>query len=117
MILVVDDEPAIARMVKQLLEDAGYLVLATSDPHEAVLLAKENASELRLLVTDVKMPKMNGRDLATVVLAENPEVKCIFISGYTDGLLDGGRHHLIAKPFSHQDLTIKVEEVLHCKSG
>ena len=116
-ILLVEDEPSILRMTRMMLERMGYKVLAAGTPGEAIALAREHAGEIHLLMTDVVMPGMNGRDLARNMLSLYPNLKRLFMSGYTanviahHGVLDEGVQ-FIQKPFSKQDLAIKVREVL-----
>ena len=89
----------------RLLEKYGYTVLAESRPSEAIALAKEYAGEICLLMTDVVMPEMNGRELSNTLWVLRPELKCLFMSGYTanviahHGVLDIGVK-FIPKPFS-----------------
>jgi two-component system, cell cycle sensor histidine kinase and response regulator CckA len=116
-ILLVEDEPAILAVGTKILERQGYTVLAAASPDEAMRLAKEHAGDIHLLITDVVMPKMNGRDLARNLLARYPELKCLFMSGYTanviarHGVLDAGVHFM-QKPFSVRDLSAKVRTAL-----
>ena len=116
-ILLVEDETAILEIVKMMLERQGYHVLAAATPGEAIQLAREHAGEIRLLVTDVVMPEMNGRDLAKSLLTLYPNLKRLFMSGYTadliahHGVLDEGVH-FIQKPFSVPELAAKVRKVL-----
>lgn len=116
-ILLVEDEPTILSMTSAILQRLGYSVIAASTPGEAIDLAGEFTAEIQLLITDVIMPEMNGRDLAHNLLARRPEMKCLFMSGYTaniianQGVLDDGVN-FIQKPFSKRDLAAKVREVL-----
>jgi PAS domain S-box-containing protein len=116
-ILLVEDEPAILQLGKRMLEGVGYTVLTAGLPSEAVRLAGEHASEIQLLITDVVMPGMSGRVLAERLRASRPEMKCLFMSGYTAnaiahrGVLETGVHFL-QKPFSRSELTDKVRETL-----
>ncbi len=116
-ILLVEDEPAILRMATVMLEQQGYTVLAAHSPEEAIRLAREYAGEIQLLMTDVVMPKMNGRDLARNLLSLHPHLRSLFMSGYTadiiapHGVLDEGMC-FIEKPFSLNDLAAKVRETL-----
>ena len=116
-ILLVEDEPEILKGVKRILETLGYRVLAASMPGEAIRLAKAHAGEIHLLITDVVMPEMNGRDLAKNLLSLYPYLKRLFMSGYTadiiahHGVLDEGVH-FIQKPFSTQNLAAKIRQAL-----
>jgi two-component system, cell cycle sensor histidine kinase and response regulator CckA len=117
-VLLVEDEPSILKMTRMMLEREGYKVLAAGTPGEAIRLANEHAGEIHLLMTDVVMPEMNGRDLAKNILSLYPHLKCLFMSGYTanviahHGVLDEGVQ-FIQKPFAKQDLAIKVRGVLN----
>lgn len=116
-ILLVEDEAGLLNLTKLLLEKCGYAVLAASKPSEAIELAKEYAGEISLLLTDVVMPEMNGRELSNTLNLFRPQLKCLFMSGYTanviahHGVLDKGVK-FIAKPFSSQELATKVREAL-----
>jgi len=115
-----EDEPTLLELSTLLLSTQGYRVLAAGSPGEAIRLAGENAGEIHLLMTDVVMPEMNGRDLAKTLLALYPHLKCLFTSGYTanviahHGVLDENVH-FIQKPFSRRDLAAKVRAVLDQK--
>jgi signal transduction histidine kinase len=117
-ILVVEDEPALLEMVKMMLEELGYRVLIANTPGEAINLAEEHSDVIRLIVTDVIMPEMNGRDLTKRLQPLYPGMRILFMSGYTAdvilhrGVLDEGVN-FIQKPFSIQDLAGKVQEVLN----
>jgi CheY-like chemotaxis protein len=116
-ILLVEDELAILALTTKLLERQGYTVLAASEPHEAIRLAQEHTGVIHLLVTDVIMPRMNGRDLAGNLQSRYPGLACLFMSGYSSdvivhqGVLDAGVL-FIQKPFSRQELAAKVREAL-----
>ena len=116
-ILLVEDEPNILRLTARLLEGQGYTVLEAGTPSEAIRLANEYSSEIQLLITDVIMPEMNGRELTKTLLTINPRLRRLFMSGYTadiianHGVLDEGVF-FIQKPFSIQKLSAKVREVL-----
>ncbi|MBU1565125.1 MAG: PAS domain S-box protein [Proteobacteria bacterium] len=117
VILLVEDEPMILNMTTTMLELHGYKVLPAASSGEAIRLAQEHASDLHLLMTDVVMPEMNGRDLARNLLSFCPKLKCLFMSGYSanviahQGVLDEGVH-FIQKPFSLDDLSAKIREIL-----
>jgi PAS domain S-box-containing protein len=116
-VLLVEDESAILNMGRKMLEKLGYLVVTAGTPGEAIRLAEEHAGEIHLLRTDVVMPEMNGRDLARRLLSLYPDLKRLFMSGYTAnviahrGVLEEGVH-FIQKPFSMKDLGFKVREAL-----
>jgi CheY-like chemotaxis protein len=121
-VLLVEDEPAILGLTSQLLAMQGYSVLAAATPSAAIRLAREHSGEINLLLTDVVMPEMNGRDLAINLFSLYPRLKCMFMSGYTADVI--ARHdllgegvHFIQKPFTLQELAAKVREVLdsHCR--
>jgi response regulator RpfG family c-di-GMP phosphodiesterase len=100
-----------------MLETQGYTVLKADHPGVAVRLAREHSGEIHLLMTDVVMPEMNGRDLAKRLLSLHPNMKRLFMSGYTadviatQGVLEEGMH-FIQKPFSMSDMAAKVREVI-----
>ncbi len=116
-ILLVEDEPSILHLGKRMLEKLGYRVIAAATPGEALRLAELNSGGIHLLLTDVIMPEMNGRDLARRLLSYYPDLKRLFMSGYTanviahHGVLDEGVH-FIQKPFSKTELSLKVREAL-----
>jgi PAS domain S-box-containing protein len=116
-ILLVEDEPTILRMTRMMLERKGYSVLMAATPAEAMEKAKSHSDVIDLLMTDVVMPEMNGRDLAGQITALYPDIRLLFMSGYTanviahHGVLDDGVA-FIQKPFSMADMTAKVREVL-----
>lgn len=116
-ILLVEDEPAILEITSMMLGEQGYTVLAATTPGEAIQFAREHVGEINLLMTDVIMPEMNGRDLAKNLLTLYPRMKRLFMSGYTadiiahHGVLDEGAH-FIQKPFSLASMTDKVRLVL-----
>jgi two-component system cell cycle sensor histidine kinase/response regulator CckA len=116
-ILLVEDEPALLRLATRSLESFGYTVLPASRPDDALAMAKSHRGPLHMLVTDVVMPGMNGRTLAERLLADTPKLKCLFMSGYTDGVMgmDGLLDedvHFLQKPFSPKALADKVRQVL-----
>ncbi|HNZ10435.1 MAG TPA: ATP-binding protein [Smithellaceae bacterium] len=117
VILLVEDEPSILEMTSTILENLGYTVLSAVTPGEAIRLAGEHNSPIDLLLTDVVMPGMNGRDLAQNMMHFHPGIKHLFMSGYTadviahQDVLDEGVN-FIQKPFSAKGLAEKVREVL-----
>ncbi len=117
IILLVEDEETILNLSKKMLEILGYVALTAGTPGEALRQAEIHGSQIRLLVTDVVMPEMNGKDLAKLLNERIPGLKCLFSSGYTSniiahhGILEEGVHFL-QKPYSIKDLATKVYEAL-----
>ena len=116
-ILLVEDEPELLKVSEQILKELGYTVLAVDHPEEAIRYAEQHGEKIDLLLTDIIMPKINGRDLATHILDLHPHMHCLFMSGYTadiiahQGVLDEGINFL-QKPFSIQALACKVRTVI-----
>jgi len=116
-VLLVEDDPALLKSSARMVELLGYTVLEANGPAEALRLAQEYAGAIHLLMTDVVMPGMSGRDLHQQIGALRPEIKCLYMSGYTanviahHGVLDPGIHFL-AKPFTRRDLAAKLREAL-----
>ncbi len=119
-VLVVDDEAALLKLSKTILQRLGYTVLTADTPRAAIQLVQEHAGEIHLLITDVVMPEMHGRELARQLTVLRPAMRCIYMSGYTadviahQGVLDRGIH-FIQKPFSMDDLARAVRETLRDK--
>jgi len=116
-ILLVEDDPQLRQLSSSVLSHCGYRVLAAATPEEGIAICEANHHEIRLLVTDVVMPRMNGRQLAERIQKVSPKIRVLYISGYTDnaivhyGVLDPGLWFL-AKPFTLSALVAKVREVL-----
>ena len=116
-ILLVEDEAGLLELNRRMLLGLGYTVLSASTTAEAIRLAHEHADTLDLLLTDVVMPEMNGRDLAQRLTSFIPNLRLVFMSGYTadviahHGVLDQGVHFL-QKPFSKRELGLKLREAL-----
>jgi two-component system cell cycle sensor histidine kinase/response regulator CckA len=116
-VLVVEDEVAILKLIAKILTKLGYVILTSKSAIQAIDLAKGHPGAIDLLITDVIMPEMNGRDLANQLVALRPTLKCLFMSGYTasviarQGVLDEGVHFM-QKPFTSRSLAAKVQEVL-----
>jgi len=116
-ILVVEDEEQILRLMERLLRNSGYLVIATSAPSAALELARAHGGTIDLLLTDVVMPAMNGKDLQEQIKREHPHMKTLFMSGYTaDIIVERGvicdDVEFIQKPFKLESLVARVREVL-----
>ena len=120
-ILLVEDDSDILNIACSMLENQGYTVLNANTPGEAVRLAREHTGEIQLLMTDVIMPEMNGRDLAKKLLLNYPLMKQLYMSGYTadviasHGVLEEGVN-FIQKPFTLYDMAAKVRDVLDSKT-
>ena len=116
-LLVVEDQEDVRRLAVLILEGLGYSVLEAANGSEALAAAREHRGCIRLMLTDVIMPGMNGRELAEQMAAIRPEMKVVFMSGYTDrimspdGVLDSSVNYL-QKPFSAEQLNAKIREVL-----
>ncbi|HVB32052.1 MAG TPA: response regulator, partial [Gemmatimonadaceae bacterium] len=116
-ILLVEDEVAVRRLAERILTSAGYTVLAAGDGAEALQLLAQHRTPVHLLLTDVVLPGISGRELAAKVESTHPEVRVLYTSGYTDdtilrhGVLDSVTHFL-GKPYTVAELTQRVREVL-----
>lgn len=115
-ILLVEDEEMVRKLAKDILESRGYRVLAAQSGEEALALCQKG-EEIQLILTDVVMPKMNGKRVADAILASHPETEVLYMSGFTDdaivhhGVLQPGTN-FIEKPFTAGSLVRKVNEVL-----
>lgn len=120
-VLLVEDEHAILNMVSTILSKQGYSVLQANTPTEAIRLADGHDGTIGLVITDVIMPEMNGKDLVNRLMSRNPRLKCLYMSGYTadvisrHGVLDEGVN-FIQKPFSLPALAGRVRQVLDSES-
>ncbi|HKA02275.1 MAG TPA: ATP-binding protein [Candidatus Solibacter sp.] len=121
-ILVAEDDDMVRSLVKETLSRNGYEVLDAAGPLEAQKLAESHRGQIHLLITDVVMPKINGRDLAARVSRKRPNLKVLYMSGYTDGaVVNNGilrkEVAFLQKPFTPAALAEKVREVLEEKNG
>jgi CheY-like chemotaxis protein len=116
-ILVVEDETALRELTCLLLQEAGYAVIESSGAEDALAAAKDSQRKIHLLLTDVVMPGLDGRDLANQMVVLRPRLKVLYMSGYTDdvivhrGVLTQGTV-LVQKPFTKNTLLQKVRETL-----
>jgi len=116
-ILVVEDEQAVRDLTVRILQQLGYTILTAASGAEALEISRSHAGHIDLLLTDVVMPNMSGRQLADHIQLTRPRTKALFLSGYTEntvvhhGALDPGVNFL-PKPFSREDLSRKLREVL-----
>ena len=120
-VLVAEDEPATREVTRRILARNGYHVVAAASGHEALDILASQLEHIDVLLTDVIMPRMQGKELADKVRILQPAVQVVFMSGYTQGLLDEQGVlepgvHLIEKPFSETTLLTKLHEVLSAPS-
>jgi two-component system, cell cycle sensor histidine kinase and response regulator CckA len=117
---LVEDDKSLRTTFSLLLDSLDYKVLVAESPAEALVMFEKHSDSLDLLLTDVIMPGMNGRELAEKISAIKPDLKVLYMSGYTadmigrHGILDEGVH-FIAKPFSLDELARKVREMLEAE--
>ncbi len=121
-ILLVEDEPSLRKLTRRVLVESGYTVLEAAGAPEAMETARRSDSPIDLLLTDIVMPGMNGHELAAQLSAQRPDMKVLFMSGYTDGAV--ATHGelkpgiaILRKPFSRDTLAKYVAEVLAEKHG
>jgi CheY-like chemotaxis protein len=116
-ILVVEDEPSVRAITVKILKQLGYVALATASGAEALEMSKAYRGTIALLLTDVVMPKMNGRQLADELARTRPDMKVLYVSGYPEGvasengIVDPNVAYL-AKPFSRDALAKTIRGVL-----
>jgi signal transduction histidine kinase/CheY-like chemotaxis protein len=120
-VLLVEDEAMVAKLVAGALEKAGYTVLRAANAQEALVVVHSCTAPIDLLLTDVVMPGMNGRELADEVVTLRPDIRVLYMSGYTDDalLVRGVKTNsasFIQKPFSMPELTVKIREVLRART-
>ena len=114
---MVEDDVALLHVCERLLEGLGYDVVTANSAADAISLAMAQEKAIHLLITDVVMPEMNGKVLAERIRAIYPEIKALFMSGYTanviahHGILNKGIH-FVSKPLSRKVLATKVREAL-----
>lgn len=120
-VLVVEDEPAVRGLIESMLELSGYRVLVAANAGEAIAISQTYERSIHLLLTDLEMPDMHGRELAQRLRAERPEMRLLYMSGHNDvevagyGVLASGTLFL-PKPFTVAALTTRVREVLDHQS-
>jgi len=116
-ILVVEDDDGVRELIVAMLQGLGYDVLTAGSAEEAIAISDGHQGTIAMLLTDVVMPDKSGKQLADILVSTAPEMKVLYLSGYTEGtvvrqgILDPGIHFL-AKPFSQQTLGRKIREVL-----
>jgi two-component system, cell cycle sensor histidine kinase and response regulator CckA len=117
IVLLVEDEPSLRALTRNVLQEIGYTVFEAADAFQAQDIARKSELEINLLLTDVIMPGMSGRALADLISASRPETRVLFMSGYTDGEIAtqgviGGGTSILHKPFTQDELIRRVEEAL-----
>lgn len=116
-VLLVDDEAMLVTLVRRMLGKLGFAVLAAESPERALVLAREHTGEIRLLLTDVVMPEMSGRELCQRLRQGQPDLACLFMSGYAadiiapNGVLEPNIH-FIQKPFRIGALAASIRNAL-----
>lgn len=120
-VLVVDDEPEVLALARDMLEAQGFAVLTAGGPEEALRLAEAHPDPIHVLLTDVVMPGLNGRELADRLRAIRPETKVVYMSGHSSEVVgDYGvrvpADSFVAKPFTMERLVGKVREKLGSRS-
>jgi two-component system cell cycle sensor histidine kinase/response regulator CckA len=116
-ILLVEDDEMVRNLVRETLEREGYKVIGAADPLEAQRIAEGHRSKIQLLITDVVMPRLSGKELAKLLVERRPEMKVLYMSGYTDSaIVNSGilqkEVAFLQKPFTPAALTSKVRDVL-----
>jgi signal transduction histidine kinase len=120
-VLIVEDDPAVRVLVSQVLSELGYAFVEAGDADNALPII-ESSQRIDLMISDVGLPGMNGRQLAEIGRQIRPDLKVLFITGYAEhaavrgGFLDPGMQ-LITKPFTFDLLTVKVREMIHIKAS
>ncbi len=122
VVLVVEDEAMILEVAVEILEGLGYHVLSADSPDTALAIAAKAGTVIDVMMTDVVMPGMNGRDLVDRIRKSRPHLRVLFMSGYTAQVMEHrgmveGREDFIQKPFSISDLAIKIRATLDSRDG
>jgi two-component system cell cycle sensor histidine kinase/response regulator CckA len=114
VILIAEDDDLVRKLIRNVLVSDGYTLLSATDGEEALLLSRNFAGHIELLVTDVKMPKMDGLQLRDHMLRERPETKILLMSGRLSGHLPASDHptHFLRKPFRPETLRTAVKSLL-----
>jgi DNA-binding NtrC family response regulator len=119
--LLVEDQPQVRELARMALSEKGYTVLATLSPEDAESACAKHEAEIHLLLTDMILPGISGRELAKRLMARRPKMRVLYMSGYTFSIMAQGAGHggmledgmaFLQKPFTPSALTEKVREVL-----
>ncbi|TVQ90011.1 MAG: response regulator [Deltaproteobacteria bacterium] len=119
-ILLVDDEAPLLKLTARVLRGAGYRVFHAAQPEQAMTIANAFEGKIDLLITDVMMPGMNGREVYRRLSASRPDLRCLFVSGYTNNIVSGydderGETFFLSKPFTPEELTDKLHGIFKGK--
>ena len=117
-ILIVEDELLVNRQLCLMLEKYGFNIISATSPNEAITILSNKSNKFDLLLTDIVMPKMNGKELAIKAKEIQSEIKVLYMSGYTSDVLKNkslleDKEKLIHKPFRREQLFEKLTEILH----
>jgi two-component system, cell cycle sensor histidine kinase and response regulator CckA len=111
-ILLVEDQDGVRRVVETMLKRHGYNVLSLASSNDALAAADHHAGVIHLLITDMVMPGMSGRKMAECLVERRPNMKVLYVSGYGDASLSQSDAHFLQKPFSAEELSTKIREML-----
>jgi|GEM_PF-546875 len=116
-VLIVEDEAALLKMSREILEKFGYNIITAPNPNEAISIIQNSDKDIDILITDVIMPQMNGKDLAEKIREHFKNIKILYMSGYTDNIINthellDSNSNFIEKPFTMKSLTEKVRFTL-----
>jgi CheY-like chemotaxis protein len=116
-ILLVEDEPTVRESIAEYLRQSGYQTLAANGGPQALAMVRQFEAPIHLMLTDVIMPQMSGRELAEQIAGIHPEIKVVFMSGYSDNLLSNRqvldpKHVLLQKPIRLASLGRRLREIL-----
>ncbi len=119
-VLIIDDEESILQILNQVISRLGFEPILTSDPAEAIQIAEKHKTKIKLLISDIILPKMSGFELAEKIGETIPNLKTLFITGYIDppGMISYKERkeiHIVKKPFTIQTLSQKIKEILSSK--
>ena len=111
-VLLVEDEPSLRASIRRILEQSGYRVIVASDGLEALKASEDQGNAFDLLVTDIVLPQMRGTELAQRLLQSHPQLRVLYMSGYSEEKVPPDAAHFIPKPFRREALIRKIREVL-----